>query len=160
MREFDTIGIKLCDEQAELFELSLTNKNIGSELFIKRFAYSDLAKKFDDLSILNQIISLETELANINKNKKEPVHIGKRYSSETLFWMGYIYRYWSYTYEESTINIYKMMPPSKLSKYYEIYHTLDSKQAIDRIIEAHDFEDKKSIEYGIKQYRLIMKSKR
>lgn len=155
MKELDTIGIKLCDEQAELFEKSLEYKNVGSLLFIKRFVYSETAKKFDDLSIINQIFSPDEELKKINSNK-QPKKIGKRFDKNTLFWIGYIYRYWAYTYEESSINIYKMILPTKLAKFYEIYHTLDPKKAIERIIEAEAIETKKEISYGVNIYRKII----
>lgn len=136
MKEIDTIGIKLCDEQAELFEKSLEIKKLSSAAFIKVFMHSSLAMKFDNLSIINDIFVSDSFIQDYKD--KEYKHGGVRYSKSVLFWIGYIYRYWSYTREISSKELYKIVKPVTLAKYYEIYHTLDPNQAIERILETNN----------------------
>ena len=140
MKEIDTIGIRLCDEQGELFEKSLEINKLGSALFIKNYMHSDLAIKFDNLSIINDIFISDFYIEECESKKYK--NGGIRYSKNTLFWIGYIYRYWSYTRKISSKELYKYIKPALLAKYYEIYHTLDPEQAIARIIEASSINTK------------------
>lgn len=157
MREFDTIGLKLCDLQASIFESSILYMNCGSKIFVKRFVYSDLARRFDNLSIINYIVTKE-DCYNELKEKYEDDKIGKiKYSQEALFWMGYIYRYWAYTYELDTISIYKIIKPEELNSLYFPYHTLDPKNAIERIIESKGLKEEDQIRKGIEIYKKLLR---
>jgi hypothetical protein len=59
-----------------------------------------------------------------------------KYTENELYWIGYIYRYYSYTYERSSVQVYKTIKPKELRSLFLPYHTMDPAQAIDRIIEA------------------------
>ncbi|MEI3217103.1 MAG: hypothetical protein V8S23_05960 [Lachnospiraceae bacterium] len=59
-----------------------------------------------------------------------------KYTANELYWIGYIYRYYSYTYELSSIHVYKIIKPKELRELFLAYHTLDPSQAIERILEA------------------------
>ena len=59
-----------------------------------------------------------------------------KYSWEEMYWIGYLYRYFSYTYNKSSKQVYKIVKPKELRKLYPAYHTLGVDQAIERILEA------------------------
>ena len=156
MREFDTIGTLLCAEQAELFEASCDIPGLGSSVFVRRFAYSDVARRFDDLSAINYIFDVAECMQEINGPFPPTTRIGIRYSRETLYWMGYIYRYWCYTREEASTDLYRKIPPAFLARHFEIYHTLDPEQAVERLLEERGLADRSDIAYGVKLYRAIL----
>ena len=56
-----------------------------------------------------------------------------------LYWIGYLYRYFSYAYNMSSIQVYKIVKPKELRGLYLPYHTLDPSQAIERILEAKGY---------------------
>ena len=47
MREMDSLGLKICARQANLFEASKDGAKCSSPIFIRRFMNSDLAKRID-----------------------------------------------------------------------------------------------------------------
>lgn len=59
-----------------------------------------------------------------------------KYNLNELYWIGYLYRYFSYTYNMSSIQVYKIVKPKELRGLYLPYHTLDPSQAIERILES------------------------
>ena len=52
MKKMDKDGMLLCELQAKTFELSLKLTETSSEIFIRRFMNSDVAKMLDNTSIL------------------------------------------------------------------------------------------------------------
>ena len=59
-----------------------------------------------------------------------------KYSLNELYWIGYIYRYYAYTYDKTSRQVYKIVKPKELRDLFLPYHTMDPAQAIDRILEA------------------------
>ena len=57
-------------------------------------------------------------------------------SPNELYWIGYIYRYYAYTYDKTSRQVYKTVKPKELRGLFLPYHTMDPAQAIDRILEA------------------------
>ena len=53
-----------------------------------------------------------------------------------MYWIGYLYRYFSYTYELSSITVYKIVKPKEFRGLFLPYHILTPEQAIERILEA------------------------
>lgn len=70
--------------------------------------------------------------------------------------MGYLYRYWAYTYEISSKHVYKQMKANELRKLYYPYHSLDPAQAIERILESKGIEEEDYIEKGVRILREIL----
>ena len=58
-----------------------------------------------------------------------------------MHWIGYMYRYWAYTYEQSSKHLFKYIKPEKLRALYFPYHSLDPAQAIDRILESKSTDE-------------------
>lgn len=53
-----------------------------------------------------------------------------------MYWIGYLYRYFCYTYDFSSRKVYGLLKPKELRPLYPAYHTLGCDQAIERILES------------------------
>lgn len=134
MRQIDYDGLLMCRIQGRIFEMSLEYLNCSSPIFIKKYMYSDDARSMDICNFLNKTKSNIQVLEDIKDNS-----FGKiKYSKDELYWMGYIYRYFAYTYELSSKYIFKHLSSTTLKDLYYTYHTYDPSVAIEKIIENYD----------------------
>lgn len=131
-----SLQLTLCDTQGQLFELAAEHGYTG-ESFIRAFMTSqvaaDMDKEFHHLQWAGKayILSrMEDELCD--QLKKE----GEIYDKETLYWAGYIYRYWNFYTGESSREIYKQAPAKTMNAVYLMYHTMSPEMAIDRLKES------------------------
>jgi len=105
-----------------------------------------LLEASDAVSILNEV-----------EAQYGPTSYGKeRYGREELYWLGYLYRYWAYTYEKSSKQVYKQMKAKELRMLYYPYHSLDPAQAIERILESNGSEEEDYTEKGVRVLRKIL----
>ena len=135
MRSIDNNGLILCDMQSKLFEKSRM-LNCSSEIFIRRFMNSNIVKIFDSGHILEDTITIENIFEYIEEEYGESNYGTVKYSGNELDWIGYIYRYFCYTYQISSRQVYNIIKPKELRYLYEPYHTLANDQVIERILEA------------------------
>lgn len=146
MREIDKDGLTISNIQGKVFEDSLEKVSCSSEIFIRRFMNSKISRDFDSLAILDDTITIDDIFLNIDNEFGISNYGSKKYNKEVLFWIGYIYRYFAYTYELSSYSIYKIVKPRELNELYYVYHTFDPKVAIERILEekgiSFNIEDK------------------
>ena len=138
MKTMDSMGLKMCRYQAELFTRSIDETECSSGVFIRRFMNSELAHRidnsggvFDSLDISDAINEIETQYGKCIYGKV-------KYSPNEMHWIGYLYRYWAYFSGMSSKQIYKIVKPGKLKQLYYPYHSLDPMQAIERIMEETD----------------------
>lgn len=132
-----SLQLTLCDTQGQLFELA-AERGYSSEAFIKAFMTSqvaaDMDKEFHHVQWAGKayILSrMEDELADqLTKG-------GEIYDKETLYWMGYIYRYWNFYTGENSREIYKQASAKTMNVVYLMYHTMSPEMAIDRLKEAY-----------------------
>lgn len=129
----------LCAIQANLFENFSKYSNCSPYVFIRRFMNSELATRFDNYYILGESSSnktfmneLKEEYGDSNFGDPKSVH------PEVLYWVGYIYRYWSIKYEIPSYQLYKYVQPRVLIERYYIFHSMDVDYAIERIIEEEN----------------------
>ena len=132
----DNDGLLLCDLQARTFELSLTKQKTSSAIFIRRFMNSDIVKIIDNRGILQTTIQPWDLIEMIDEEYGVSDYGTVKYSSNEMYWIGYIYRYYCFTYEKSSRQAYRIIKPKELRDLYLPYHTLDPLQAVDRILEA------------------------
>lgn len=132
-----SLMLTLCDTQGQLFELS-GERGYSSEAFIKAFMTSqvsaDMDKDFHHLQWAGKayILSrMEEELADRLTTD------GEIYDKETLYWAGYIYRYWSISNGESSKEIYKQAPAKTMNIVYLMYHTMSPEMAIERLKDSY-----------------------
>ena len=136
MKKIDHDGLLLCKIQGAIFENSLKKTKTSSEIFIRRFMFSNIAKEFDSKAYLNGSITKDEVFELIEDEYGESSYGKNKYSEQVLYWIGYLYRYFSYTYELTSKQVYRHVKPKELNGLYLAYHTLDCAQAIERILEA------------------------
>lgn len=129
----DGIKLKLCDIQGRLFELSGA-KGYDSAAFIKAFMTSEVAKGLDSKYNRLQWAGEEYLLAEVIDSAKLAPG-GKVYDRETLFWSGYLYRFWHFTTGEDSREIYKQAPAETMNRNWLIFHTLAPEVAIEDLKE-------------------------
>ena len=136
MRKITNDGLLLCKIQAETFENSIDKMDTSSEIFVRRFMRSSIVKQLDNEAILATNLQANDILDFINEEYGISNYGSVKYSKDEMYWIGYIYRYFAYTYEWTSSRIYKNIKPKELRSVYLPYHTLDPAQAIERILEA------------------------
>lgn len=160
MRAFDETGLKLSRMQAELFVLSASKLECSSLIFLRRFMLSKVAARMDQDGFLYESCAADGILQEIDEEFGVTNYGKEKYSTEELYWMGYLYRYWCYTYEKSSKQVYKLMKPKELRGLYYPYHSLDPAQAIERILESKNLREEDLTQKGVKILRRIMSEKR
>ena len=138
----DSIQFKLCDIQGRLFELSGA-KGYDSATFIKAFMTSETAKGLDSKYNRLQWAGEEYLLAEV-VDSAELTPGGKVYDKETLFWSGYLYRFWHFTTGEDSREIYKQASAETMNRNWLIFHTLAPEVAIEDLKEIHRQRDGES----------------
>ena len=136
MRKIDHDGLLLCKIQGTIFENSLQKTSTSSEIFVRRFMLSNIAKEFDSKAYLDSSITKDEVFELIDDEYGESSYGKNKYSGEVLYWIGYLYRYFSYTYELTSKQVYRYVKPKELNGLYLVYHSFDCAQAIERILEA------------------------
>ena len=159
MRDFDTIGLKSCQLQANLFACSVEEAACSSPVFVRRFMNSSLARRIDAKGILAESSTVSDMLQEIEEEYGESAYGKVKYGHEEMYWMGYVYRYWCYTYQKTSKQIYKFIKPKELRNLYYPYHSLDPSQAIERILESKGADEKNFTTRGVAIMRNIMKRK-
>lgn len=118
------LQLKLCDIQGRLFELSADN-SYESSTFIKVFMTSDVAKALDSTYNRMQWAGEEYLLEELTAIKgNNLIKKGEIYSKDILYWIGYLYRYWHFYKNESSVKIYKQAPAKIMKRNYLIFHTM------------------------------------
>lgn len=165
MERIDQDGLLICELQARTFELSASAVSASSEVFIRRFMNSNTVKLLDNRTVLNTILQPNDLIRMIEEQYGVSTYGSVKYSTEELYWIGYIYRYFAYTKQKSSLQVYKIIKPKELRGLYLSYHTLDPAFAIDRILEAKHLplseaeEQQRQLEILKKHYRELMLEK-
>ena len=155
MTKMDNYGLRLCKFQAELFQKSLEETECSSNIFIRRFMLSDLAKRMDKEGFLFDAIDVTDALQEI-EIQFGPSDYGKiKFEREELYWTGYIYRYWAYITKKSCKQLYKVIKPDELRKMYYPYHSLDPELVIERIQESKGITPQDDIKRGVEILRRV-----
>lgn len=133
----DVFEMTLCDMQGKLFEMS-ASEGYSSEAFIKTFMLSQTAA---DLDMVFNHMQWAGQGYIIDRLKEENastlVMDDKLFDNETLYWSGYLYRYWHFYTGESSKEIYKQAPANVMRSMYLMYHTMSPEMAIDRLKDTY-----------------------
>lgn len=150
MKEFDDLGLKLSIQQADIF--SEMNKLFSGSSYsiIKAFMNSNAAFRIDMDGIIDSS-NIIYELSNNRLVYKGNVKI----DPDIIYWIGYIYRYWVYVFEENSKNVYSIIQSKELEKLFGPYHTLDPKVAIERILENKNIKQKDSLMDIVRKVYLV-----
>ena len=133
-----SLQLTLCDTQGKLFELS-GERGYDSETFIKSFMTTDISKDMDKDFHHIQWAGKEYIMSRMeDENSAAISNNGVVFDNETLYWTGYIYRYWNIYTGESSKEIYKQAPAKTMQTVYLMYHTMSPELAIDRLKESYN----------------------
>ena len=130
------LELALCDTQGKLFELS-ARRGYNSEAFMKAYMNSSVAADMDLEFHHVQWAGKEYVLARLEEECGDKLPTGGTILDEdTLYWIGYLYRYWNLYNQESSRAIYKQAPYKIMSVVYLMYHTMSPELAIERLKES------------------------
>ena len=133
-----SLQLTLCDTQGKLFELS-GERGYDSESFIKAFMTTDISKDMDKDFHHVQWAGKEYIMSRMEDENSDAISDnGIVFDNETLYWTGYIYRYWNIYTGESSKDIYKQAPAKTMQTVYLMYHTMSPELAIDRLKESYN----------------------
>lgn len=150
MIKFDHEGLLAAEFQGKLFEKS-TELNCSTPIFIRRFLHSDLLRDLDDRRIVKTYSVIEG-IDSILEQFGDTSYGATKYSKNSMFWMGYMYRYIAYTREESTKFVMKIFDYKLMNSLYYVYHTQDPEWCISNLLEMnHLTEDIFDKNYRLKQ---------
>lgn len=155
MKKIDNDGLLLCEIQAKTFELSCEAQNTSSEIFIRRFMNSEAAKRLDNMTVLQSNMQAADLLILIDEEYGRSEYGSVKYSPNELYWIGYIYRYYAYTYDKTSKQVYKTVKPKELRDLFLLYHTMDPAQAIDRILEAKGLANDDNVDEEQRQFEIF-----
>ena len=123
--------------QGKLFEMS-ANEGFSSEAFIKTFMLSDTAADLDKLFNHMQWAGQGYIIDRLREQNADTLETdGELYDNETLYWSGYLYRYWHIYTGETSKEIYKQAPAKTMRAVYLMYHTMSPEMAIDRLKDTY-----------------------
>ncbi|MBQ7706590.1 MAG: antitoxin [Lachnospiraceae bacterium] len=159
MKKIDKDGLLLCELQAKAFENSIEKMDSSSEIFIRRFMKSQIAKRLDDESVLDSNIQANDILQLVDEEYGVSDYGSVKYTHNEIYWIGYIYRYFVITYELSSTQVYKIVKPKELRTLFLPYHTMDPAQAIERILEAKGMLTDETEELK-RQYEIFKKNRK
>ena len=135
-----SLQLTLCDTQGKLFELS-GERGYDSEAFIKAFMTTDISKDMDKDFHHVQWAGKEYIMSRMEDENPDAIDSnGIVFDNETLYWTGYIYRYWNIYTGESSKDIYKQAPVKTMQTVYLMYHTMSPELAIDRLKESYNMK--------------------
>jgi hypothetical protein len=146
MKAIDRDGLLLCELQAKAFELSVDTVAASSAIFVRRFMNSKTAKWLDSGTILASNMQPADLLALVEEQYGPSGYGSEKYTYNEMYWMGYVYRYYAYTYQCSSVSVYKTIKPKELRGLFLPYHTLDPSQAIERILEAKGISENRELD--------------
>ncbi len=161
MIKIDKEGKRLCDIQAELFEKSIISLDMSSQVFVRRFMNSKVATELDSRAFLDANKTIDDIFRNLDDEYGESSYGSIKYNKDIMYWVGYLYRYFSYTYEVSSKQAYKLLPFKYIAGTFIPYHSLDVSQAIERLLEAKNisFKEEDMLKRGVDILRVIRNNK-
>lgn len=159
MRSINSNGLLLCELVAQVFEESFDKYNCSSEIFIRRFMYSNVSRNFDNLVYLVEPTTSDDIFNEVDKEFKTTNYGKNKYSKKILYWIGYMYMYGAYVYEYYLRSLYRFIKPKELYDLYLGYHSFDCKFAWERIFEFKEksLTSEGLLKEGIKICRKIKK---
>lgn len=131
----ESLKLALCEMQAELFVQS-QEKGYASESFIKAFMHSDIAEDLDMPFNHMQWAGTHYLMSRMEEEHADELVQGECYDTETLYWAGYLYRYWHIYKGESSREIYRQASAKTMRIVYLMYHTMSPEMAIERLKES------------------------
>lgn len=141
MKEFDHNGLLLAEYQGKLFERS-ADLECSTGIFIRRFLHSDLLKALDANNPASVSLDVNEGIDSITSQFGKSDYGKEKYSKNALFWIGYMYRYISYTREVTTKFIMNLFPYKQMNEVFYSFHTQDPEWCIRSLLEMNNYDEK------------------
>lgn len=140
MKKFDQTGLLLAEYQGKLFEAS-NNLNCSSPIFIRRFLHSKLLESLDKNDTSLVALDVTEGIRSIINQFGDSEYGKEKYSKNSLFWMGYMYRYIAYTREQSTKYIMQLFKHKQMDSVYYSYHTQDPEWCVKSLLDLNNISE-------------------
>ena len=137
MKTFDHNGLLLAEYQGKIFEIS-TELRCSTAVFLRRFSHSDLLKKMDTNDVTSLSLDVNEGIESIKNQFGESDYGKNKYSKNSMFWIGYIYRYISYTRGVTTKFVMRLFPYKQLNDVYYSFHTQNPEWCVHSLLEMND----------------------
>ena len=130
-REFNSDGLLLCKIQAQIFENSVDKLECDSETFVKTFMNSEIVRMLDSEDILDTNYQWRDVLGIFNDDSIVGDIKGVKYSKYEMYWIGHLYRYYSFIYMLPSNLIYRIVKPNDLRGLCLSKYTLNSSHILE-----------------------------
>ena len=140
MREFDHTGILLAEYQGKIFEKSV-DLNCSTAIFVRRFLHSNYLKKLDMNDLTSISLDVNEALDSIQCQFGDSDYGKVKYSKNALFWIGYMYRYISYTRGITTKFTINLFTHKQMNDVYYSFHTQDPEWCIYSLLEMNNLSE-------------------
>lgn len=140
MREFDHTGILLAEYQGKIFEKSV-DLNCSTAIFVRRFLHSNYLKKLDMNDLTSISLDVNEALDSIQSQFGDSDYGKVKYSKSALFWIGYMYRYISYTRGITTKFTINLFSHKQMNDVYYSFHTQDPEWCIYSLLEMNNLSE-------------------
>ena len=136
MKSFDHDGLILAEYQGKIFEKS-TDLKCSTAVFLRRFLHSDYLKKMDTNDVASLSLDVNEGIDSIQSQFGDSEYGKKKYSKSAMFWIGYMYRYLSYTRGVRTKFLMGLFPYKQLNDVYYSFHTQDPEWCVQSLLEMN-----------------------
>ena len=136
MKAFNHKGLLLAEHQGKLFEKS-AELDCSTAVFLRRFFHSDYLKKLDQNEGLSLSLDVNEAIASIESQFGASTYGKTKFAKSALFWIGYMYRYISYTRQVSTKFVMRLFPYQQLNDVYYSFHTQDPEWCVRSLLEMN-----------------------
>lgn len=144
-----------CSFQARIFEASVTQSDDSSAVFIRRFMRSELAKRLDAGNFAAETISPQMAVRDIDAAYEREGYGSEKYSKNEMHWIGYFYRCFCCVTGKSSKEAFRFIGARELRKLYYPYHSLETEQAVERVLDAKEPKASSQIERGVQILKTI-----
>lgn len=113
----------------------------STPIFMRRFQHSNLAENMDKEYMTLVTLIVEDGVQDIISQFGESSYGKEKYSKSALFWIGYMYRYISYTRQQSTNFVMKLFNYKSMNNVYYSCHTQDPEWCIRSLLEINNLSE-------------------
>lgn len=136
MKTFDHDGLLLAEHQGKIFEKS-ADLGTSTAVFLRRFLHSDYLKKLDRNEVVSLSLDAQEAIESIENQFGASSYGKTKLAKSALFWIGYMYRYISYTRQVSTKFVMRLFPYQQLNDVYYSFHTQDPEWCVRSLLEMN-----------------------
>ena len=136
MKTFDHDGLLLAEHQGKIFEKS-AELGTSTAVFLRRFLHSDYLKKLDRNEVVSLSLDAQEAIESIENQFGASSYGKTKLAKSALFWIGYMYRYISYTRQVSTKFVMRLFSYQQLNDVYYSFHTQDPEWCVRSLLEMN-----------------------